>query len=198
MLANFGLGVKMSVLWKEILAVSTLAASMRDIYEAVCRNRIAVLELSLGKGSVGHSVQIPMPFYVSDIQPQASEATRSLWLTTANNVSRYDTLGGVSAFDKCFALLLTDDDEKKIIAELQARGDKAAAAMIELVKASKPTLSYVLSIIPTLVFSSSNIGPQVLPSLSTPRYHAQYPTSARLCTALYLLAEGNGSSAYTR
>jgi nitrogen permease regulator 3-like protein len=134
----------MSVLWKEILAVSSLAASMRDIYEAVCRNRIAVLELSMSKGSVGHSVQIPMPFYVSDIIPQASEASRSLWLTTANNVSRYDTMGGVSDFDKCFALLLSDDDEKKIIAELQARGDKAAAAMIELVKASKPTLSYVL------------------------------------------------------
>ena len=131
----------MSNLWKEILSTSSLAASMRDIYEAVCHNRIAVLELSLGKGSVSHSVQIPMPFHIGDLQTQHNEAARSLWLTTANNVSRYDTLGGIAAFDKCFALLLTDDDEKKIIAELQARGDKAAAAMIELVKAAKPTLS---------------------------------------------------------
>ncbi|EPE09189.1 hypothetical protein F503_06965 [Ophiostoma piceae UAMH 11346] len=133
---------QMSNLWKEILTTSSLAASMRDIYEAVCHNRIAVLDLSLGKGSVSHSVQIPMPFHIGDLQTQHNEAARSLWLTTANNVSRYDTLGGIAAFDKCFALLLTDDDEKKIIAELQARGDKAAAAMIELVKAAKPTLSF--------------------------------------------------------
>lgn len=133
---------QMSNLWKDILTTSSLAASMRDIYEAVCHNRIAVLDLSLGKGSVSHSVQIPMPFHIGDIQTQHNEAARGLWLTTANNVSRYDTLGGMTAFDKCFALLLTDDDEKKIIAELQARGDKAAAAMIELVKSAKPTLSF--------------------------------------------------------
>ncbi|OAA53747.1 Nitrogen permease regulator 3 [Niveomyces insectorum RCEF 264] len=134
--------MKMSVLWENILATSSLAASMRDVYEAICRNKIAVLELSLGKGSVGHSVQIPMPFYVSDVQPRDVETPRSLWLTTANAVSRYDALGGLAAFDKCFALLLTDDDDTNIIAELQARGDKAAAAMIDLVKASKPTLSF--------------------------------------------------------
>ncbi|KIH92719.1 hypothetical protein SPBR_02383 [Sporothrix brasiliensis 5110] len=133
--------VKMSVLWKDILAVSSLAASMRDTYEAISRNRIAVLELNLSKGSVGHSIQIPMPFFASDIQPQAGDSLKNLWLTTANNVSRHETLDGVPAFDKCFALLLTDDDETKIIAELEARGDKAAATMIELVKASKPTLS---------------------------------------------------------
>lgn len=146
---------------------------MRDIYEAVCRNRIAVLELSLSKGSVGHSVQIPMPFYVSDIYPQASEASRSLWLTTANNVSRYETVNGVSAFDKTFALLLTDDDEKKIIAELQARGDKAAAAMIELVKASKPTLSYVL---PYLYICLSSF------SLTLPPASTKYPNSLIQCS----------------
>ncbi len=133
----------MSVLWKEILAISSLATSMRDVHEAICRNRIAVLELSLGKGSVAHSVQIPMPFYVSDIQPLRIEAAQGLWLTTANALSGYDALSGLAAFDKCFALLLTDDDDKKIIAELQARGDKATAAMIELVKVSKPTMSYV-------------------------------------------------------
>lgn len=127
---------------------SSLAASMRDIYEAICRNKIAVLELSLGKGSVGHSVQIPMPFYVADVQLAGFEAARSLWLTTANSVSGYDMLGGLAAFDKCTALLLTDDDDKRIIAELQARRDKAATAMIELVKAAKPTLSYAFPIFP--------------------------------------------------
>lgn len=135
----------MSVLWEQILTASSLAASMRDVYEAVCRNRISVLELSLGKGSVSHSVQIPMPFYVADIQPQGSAAARNLFLTTANSLSSYDMLGGLAAFDKCTALLLTDDDDKNIIAELQARRDKAATAMIELVKAAKPTLSCVSS-----------------------------------------------------
>lgn len=133
---------RMSVLWEQILTASSLAASMRDVYEAVCRNRISVLELSLGKGSVSHSVQIPMPFYVADIQPQGSAAARNLFLTTANSLSSYDMLGGLAAFDKCTALLLTDDDDKNIIAELQARRDKAATAMIELVKAAKPTLSF--------------------------------------------------------
>ncbi|CAK7567821.1 MAG: Nitrogen permease regulator 3 [Sporothrix epigloea] len=133
---------KMSVLWKEILTASSLAASMREIYEALSRNRIAVLELDLAEGSVGHSVQVPMPFYVTDVQPQAGLATRGLWLTTANNILQHETHGGISAFERCFALLLTDDDEKKITEELQARGDNAAAAMIEFVKASQPTLSF--------------------------------------------------------
>ncbi|CAK7267983.1 Nitrogen permease regulator 3 [Sporothrix epigloea] len=133
---------KMSVLWKEILAASSLAASMRDIYEALSRNRIAVLELDLAEGSVGHSVQVPMPFYVTDVQPHASMATKGLWLTTANNILQHETHGGISAFERCFALLLTDDDEKKIIEELQARGDNAAAAMIDFVETSQPTLSF--------------------------------------------------------
>ncbi|ERT01259.1 uncharacterized protein SPSK_07060 [Sporothrix schenckii 1099-18] len=150
--------VKMSVLWKDILAVSSLAASMRDTYEAISRNRIAVLELNLSKGSVGHSVQIPVPFFATDIQPQAGDSLKNLWLTTANNVSRHETLDGVPAFDKCFALLLTDDDETKIIAELEARGDKAAATMIELVKASKPTLSfYQVSQLPDTILTIHQI-----------------------------------------
>ncbi|KAM0342474.1 hypothetical protein ACHAPU_009549 [Fusarium lateritium] len=132
---------RMSVLWKEILQSSSLAAAMHDIYEAVSQNKIAALHLDTTAGPLTPSVQIPVPFYIDDL-PQGEEGTqRGLWLTTANTFISQDALEEPTFLDRNFALLLTDD-EKKIIAELQADPDPTTASMVEFVRLSKPTQSF--------------------------------------------------------
>ncbi|GAW20204.1 hypothetical protein ANO14919_097010 [Xylariales sp. No.14919] len=133
---------KMSVLWKEILDVSSLAACMQDIYEAVSQNKIAALQLETPEGTIAHSVQISVPFYLTDLPPEEeADSTRGLWITTANYFVEEDSLHDPSFLDKNFGLLLMSD-EKKIIAELQVDADEATAAMVEFVRLSKPTMSF--------------------------------------------------------
>ncbi|KAI1268801.1 hypothetical protein F5Y18DRAFT_167734 [Xylariaceae sp. FL1019] len=135
---------KMSVLWKEILEVSSLAACIEDIYNAVSQNKIAALQLETAQGTITHSVQIPVPFYLTDLPPEEEAAnTRGLWITTANNFVEEDSLHDPSFLDKNFGLLLMSE-EKKIVAELQADADadEATAAMIQFVRLSKPTMSF--------------------------------------------------------
>lgn len=131
----------MTVLWKEILAQSSLAASMRDVYQAVSQNKIAVLQLTTAEGTVAHSVQIPIPFFVEDLPTEGDDTSRGLWLTTANAMDEEDEPPDDSTLmDKNFALLLLDS-EKKIISELEADPDETSQAMIEFVRTSRPTMS---------------------------------------------------------
>ncbi|KAI0490051.1 nitrogen permease regulator of amino acid transport activity 3-domain-containing protein [Xylaria cf. heliscus] len=133
---------RMSVLWKEILEASSLAACMQDIFDAVSQNKIAALQLETPEGTIAHSVQIPVPLYLTDLPPEEeAESTRGLWITTANYFVEEDNLNDPSFLDKNFGLLLMSD-EKKIIAELQADADEATATMIEFVRLSKPTMSF--------------------------------------------------------
>ena len=130
----------MSTLWHEILAASSLAASMQDIYEAVSKNKIAALQLDTAAGTLTPWFQIPVPFYVSDLPQEGEEDQAGLWLTTANTFASDEDIEESGFLDKIFALLLMDD-EKKIISELQADADPTTAAMIEFVRLSKPNTS---------------------------------------------------------
>ncbi|GAO18241.1 hypothetical protein UVI_02037200 [Ustilaginoidea virens] len=142
----------MSVLWKELLQTYSLAASVHDIYEAVSRNKIATLHLDTPAGVLTPSVQIPAPFFVSDIPPQHNHNQRGLWLTTANSFLSHEQLDDPEFLDKNFALLLLDD-EKKIIAELRADRDPTTVSMIEFARLAKPTVSYV-GLAPFLLLAS--------------------------------------------
>lgn len=130
----------MSTLWDEILSTSSLAASMQDIYDAVSQNKIAALQLDTAEGPVTHSVQIPIPFYISDIPQDSDVDPQGLWITTSNTFVGDDVLDGLGYLDKNFALLLMDD-EKRIIAELQTDPDETTLSMIEFVRRCKATLS---------------------------------------------------------
>ncbi|KAH7369088.1 nitrogen permease regulator of amino acid transport activity 3-domain-containing protein [Plectosphaerella cucumerina] len=132
---------KMSSLWAEIIISSSLAASIQDIYEAVSQNKIAALQLDTAAGALTPSVQIPIPFHVSDLPPEGEEGQRGLWLTTANSLISDDAFDEPGFLDRNFGLLLMED-EKKIIAELQTDSDPATAHMIEFVRLSKPTQSF--------------------------------------------------------
>lgn len=130
----------MSLLWEEILATSSLAASMQDLYEAVSQNRIAALQLETIEGMVTHSVQIPIPFHVPDLPQDGEEGQAGLWLTTANSLMGDDAVEELGFLDKNFALLLMMD-ERRIVAELQNDPDEQTLAMIEFVRHCKATLS---------------------------------------------------------
>lgn len=130
----------MSSLWEEILSTSSLAASMQDIYEAVSQNRIAALQLDTLEGTVTHSVQIPVPFHVSDLPQEGEENRQGLWLTTVNSLLGEEAVETPGFLDKNFALLLLMD-EKRITAELQSDPDETTLAMIEFLRHCKPTLS---------------------------------------------------------
>lgn len=133
----------MTSLWNEILASSSLAASMQDIYDAISQNKIAVLQLETADGTVTHSVQIPLPFHVPDIPQESDTDAHALWLTTANAFLDADEDADQAGYlDRNFALLLIED-EKKILSELQADPDETTLSMIEFVRHCKPTLSYV-------------------------------------------------------
>ena len=134
------LEMKMSDLWDEILSTSSLAASMQDIYDAVSQNKIAALQLDTPAGTVTHSVQIPIPFYVSDLPQEGEGDPQGLWITTANTFVSDEATEGAGYLDKNFALLLMDD-EKKITAELQTDPDETTLSMIEFVRHCKATLS---------------------------------------------------------
>lgn len=131
---------KMSALWKELTQNSSLAASMREIYDAVSQNRIATLHLDTVDGILTPSVQIPVPLFVADLPPEDDERHRGLWLTTANAFLSEDALEEPGFLDRNFALLLTDD-EKKIVAELGNDRDPTASSMAEFARLSKPTMS---------------------------------------------------------
>lgn len=113
---------------------------MQDIYDAVSQNKIAALQLDTAEGTVTHSVQIPIPFYISDLPQDGDLDAQGLWITTANTFVGDDALDGLGYLDKNFALLLMDD-EKRIISELQTDPDGTTLSMIEFVRHCRATLS---------------------------------------------------------
>ncbi|OAA63991.1 protein family UPF0171 [Cordyceps fumosorosea ARSEF 2679] len=136
---------RMSQLWKELLQQSSLAASVRDVYEAISQNRIATLHLDTAAGVLSPSVQIPAPSCLADLPDETTQhgcgRGCGLWLTTANAFLTVDALEEPGFLDRNFGLLLLED-EKKIVAELQADGDPGALPMVEFVRLAKPTMSF--------------------------------------------------------
>jgi hypothetical protein len=130
----------MSELWADILQSSSLAGSVREIYEAVSQSKIATIHLETTAGMLSPSVQIPVPFHVSDLPAEDDEEQRGLWLTTAHSFLSQDAVEEPGFLDKNFALLLMED-AKRIVSELQADRDPATNSLIEFVRLSKPTMS---------------------------------------------------------
>lgn len=130
----------MGELWTHILKAQPLAVAIKDIYESLSQNRIVSLQLDTTNGPLNLSMQIPVPFYVSDLPLEGDESQHGLWLTTANTYIPDEALEDPEYLDKTFALLLMDS-EKKIISQLQADPDAAASPMIEFVRLCKPTAS---------------------------------------------------------
>lgn len=134
----------MSWLWNEILAKSSLAAAIRDVSEAIIRSKIATIHLTTNP-SVDLSLQIPIPFYLSQIPSiikpgLGNKSMPGVLLTTAEPRLDDEGIFEFSHLNKHFALLLLDDKDK-VISEIQADNTELSAPLIEYIKLSPPTMS---------------------------------------------------------
>lgn len=131
----------MSWLWNQILVKSTLACAIKDIYTAVSNNKIATIHLETDP-AVDLSLQIPVPFFLTSLPNATDRARPGLLLTTANCLIDDDGNEDPSHLNKHFALLLLEDKDK-LISEIQAENTPLTAPLIEYIKLSQPTMSYV-------------------------------------------------------
>jgi hypothetical protein len=131
----------MSWLWSHILVKSTLAGAIRDIFDSISNSKIATIHLPTNP-PLDLSLQIPVPSFLTSIPSATERSMPGLPLTTANPF--VDEEGNEDPFNlnKHFALLLLDDEDK-VIAELQADSTELSAPLIECIRLSKPTLSFL-------------------------------------------------------
>jgi hypothetical protein len=125
-------------LWNTIIDRSTLAAAIRDVYEAISSDSIATV-IFPSNPPVRLTVQIPKPYFLSVPPDMEDKALPGLLITTANCFDSQD-IENDSVLNRHFALLLLDDEEK-IMAEIQADGGDLAVPLLEYLKILKPTLS---------------------------------------------------------
>ena len=193
----------MSVLWEEILSASSLAASMREIYDAVSQNKIANLRLDMPQGpAVGHSIQIPIPFYVEDVPDDPDNpneaATKGLWLTTAHSIAAEEALENPAYVAKTFTLLLMDE-ESKVISELESRrgrNPQSTNKLLKFVRLNEPTSSYVGVPSPNTNPNTNTFTLKIRPNEEEER--AVSGRHGRNITAFHHLASGNRGSPTAR
>lgn len=131
----------MSWLWSHILAKSTLAGAMRDIFESISQCQIATVHLP-SNPALDLSLLIPVPHFLTSIPSSTERSMPGLPLTTANPFVDEEGNEEPSHLNKHFALLLLDDEDK-VIAELQADNTELSAPLIDCIRLSKPTLSFL-------------------------------------------------------
>jgi hypothetical protein len=131
----------MSWLWSQILVQSTLAGAIRDVFTAISNNKIATVRLGTTQ-FLDLSLQIPVPSFLTSLPSPTERAMPGLLLTTANPIIDEDGNRDPTQLNKHFALLLLDEEDK-IIAELQADNTELSAPLIECIRISKPTLSFL-------------------------------------------------------
>jgi hypothetical protein len=131
----------MSWLWNEILLKSTLAGAIRDVFDAIWSNKIATVHLA-STPPLDLSLQIPIPSFLTSLPSSTERAMPGLLVTTANPLVDEEGIEDPTHLNKYFALLLLDDEEK-IISEIQADNTELSAPLIECIRLSKPTLSFL-------------------------------------------------------
>jgi hypothetical protein len=133
-----GIGRPMKSLWQKILQKSPLAATIRDIYDAISSNNVANVRF-ISNPPVKISVQIPKPYLLSVPPDNDQESMPGLRITTANYLLSQDGDDG-AVLNKHFALLLLDD-ENKIKADIELDGGELAEPLLEYLTILRPTLS---------------------------------------------------------
>lgn len=131
----------MSWLWSHILAKSTLAGAIRDIFNSISNSKIATIHLPTSP-PLDLSLQIPVPAFLTSLPSSTERSMPGLYLTTANPFVDEEGNEDPTHLNKHFALLLLDDEDK-IITELQTDNTELSAPLIECIRLSKPTLSFL-------------------------------------------------------
>lgn len=133
-------GRTLNSLWAAILQKSSLAIAIKNIYNAISTDGIAMVQF-ISDPVVRLSVQIPKPYFLS-MPPEFDEISMpGVWITTANCLTNEDG-DEVPVLNKHFALLLMEEEDK-IIADIQTDGGELTGPLLEYLKIAKPTLSYV-------------------------------------------------------
>lgn len=130
----------MSWLWNEIMMRSTLAAAIRDIYNAVAANKIATVHFRTTP-PLDLSFQIPIPAFLTRLLGFTELGMLGMLVTSANPMINEEGEEDPTYLNKHFALLLLDD-EAKVMAEIQADNTDLSAPLIECIRLCKPTLSF--------------------------------------------------------
>jgi hypothetical protein len=131
----------MSWLWGEILAQSSLACAIRDVYTAISNTKIATVQLATNP-PLDLSLQTPVPSFLTKLPEPTEKAMPGLLMTTANPFVDDEGVADPANLNKHFALLLLNDEDK-VIAEIQADNTELSAPLIECIRLCKPTLSFL-------------------------------------------------------
>src|SRR5438045_4262092 len=83
------IGLPMKSLLQKILQRSSLAASIRDIFDAISAEKIANVRF-LSNPPVKISVQIPKPSFLNSPPEDDEESIPGVWITTANCLLSHD------------------------------------------------------------------------------------------------------------
>jgi hypothetical protein len=131
----------MSWLWSQILAQSSLAGAIRDVFTAVSNSKIATVHLATNP-LLDLSLQIPIPSFLTKLPDPTERAMPGLLLTTANPLVDDEGVADPTHLNKHFALLLLNDEDK-VVTEIQADNTELSAPLIECIRLCKPTLSFL-------------------------------------------------------
>jgi hypothetical protein len=88
------------------------------------------------------SLQIPVPSFLTSLPASTEKAMLGLPVTSANPFVDEEGNEDPTHLNKHFALLLLDDEDK-IISELEKDNTELSAPLIETIRLSKPTLSFL-------------------------------------------------------
>lgn len=127
----------MNSAWTNILEKSSLARTIRELYDAISSNKIANIHIETIR-PIDMSVQIPIATSSPHLPGNQEQSLPGLWITTAKSLDEED--GEAQILNKHFALLLLENDEK-VIADLQLDANELSGPLIEYIKLSKPTQS---------------------------------------------------------
>ncbi|KAG0649957.1 Nitrogen permease regulator 3 [Hyphodiscus hymeniophilus] len=131
----------MSWLWSHILVKSTLAGAIRDVFDSISKNKIATVHIPTNP-SLDLSLQIPVPSFLTSLPSATERAMPGLPVTTANPFIDEEGNEDATHLNKHFALLLLQDEDK-VIAELQSDNTELSEPLIECIRLSKPSLSFL-------------------------------------------------------
>jgi hypothetical protein len=128
----------MSVLWPNILAQSTLAKAISEVFHSISTSKIAHVFFN---DNFDISLQIPQIGEISILPSLLDPQLPGLWLTTANSYDQ-DENDSDNMLAKHFALLLLDSPST-ILKEVEDEAKQLSAPLAHYIRCSKPTLSFL-------------------------------------------------------
>jgi len=123
-----------SSLWANIIARSSLAKSIVQVYDKISASRIAHVNLN---NAFDVSFQIPQAISTSSIPTATEPQMPGLWLTTATLLDEDDAESYLSPHS---ALLLLEDEET-IIKEIESDAKALSVPLVTFIRTLKPTKS---------------------------------------------------------